>query len=388
MFDRDIVYDPGNLMRCYTDSVLDARYCRFAGTWIVGATLIILTVTSRNVHSDTIQFKSKTVVDGPSVFLRDVARLSGPRAEKLGDLIVAKFEHRSSWTLELDTLREKLSAQNVNWGQISLGGHLACVVRRAVPSEPKPEPPTAGPDRTSNTTNPDLSMTLREQVIQLIESYARAPRDELKIEFDSSHDKLLNQSIGRDRFEFEPIARVPFGRVPIVIRQYGEDQDMERHLVRVDVSRRMSALVVMRQLRHGQTITPKDVQLQEVWLDAAHSEPATAVEAVIGQVARTRLTPGRVISTRDLKPPALVRRNEPMTVRCMSGQLMITTTARALEDGVRGQFIRVRNERSHRRRKPAIYTVQVTGTKEGRLLLTPAPPENADATRQPERVGT
>ncbi|WP_299826071.1 flagellar basal body P-ring formation chaperone FlgA [uncultured Roseobacter sp.] len=67
------------------------------------------------------------------------------------------------------------------------------------------------------------------------------------------------------------------------------------------------------------------------------------VTDVIGQEARTTLYAGRPILIDDIGPPALVARNQIVSIRFEASGLIITTEGRSLERGGVGDRVRIMN---------------------------------------------
>ncbi|MBO9623750.1 MAG: flagellar basal body P-ring formation protein FlgA [Sphingomonas sp.] len=74
---------------------------------------------------------------------------------------------------------------------------------------------------------------------------------------------------------------------------------------------------------------------------AAAARGALAAEDAAGMEAARRLSAGTVVRRTDLMQPQLVRRGEPVTIRVVSGPLVITTAGRALGGGGQGETVRV-----------------------------------------------
>lgn len=80
--------------------------------------------------------------------------------------------------------------------------------------------------------------------------------------------------------------------------------------------------------------------------DFASSEGPTAsnalsLEATVGREATRWLPAGHALRPGDVAPPRQVRRGDPVMLRLKSGGLVISTPARALADGRRGDLVRV-----------------------------------------------
>lgn len=91
-----------------------------------------------------------------------------------------------------------------------------------------------------------------------------------------------------------------------------------------------------------------------------------ALEEAIGMEARVNLYPGRPIRTGDLRPPAIVERNEIVTIRYDHGGLLVITEGRALDRAAAGEHLRVLNLSSRN-------TVTATAAAPGLVIVGPLP---------------
>lgn len=90
-----------------------------------------------------------------------------------------------------------------------------------------------------------------------------------------------------------------------------------------------------------------------------------SIDAVLGMEARVILYAGRPIRRGDVGPPAVVERNQIVTLRYATGGLSITAEARALDRAGVGDRLRVMNLASR---------TTVTGhvTSAGEVIASPA----------------
>lgn len=110
-------------------------------------------------------------------------------------------------------------------------------------------------------------------------------------------------------------------------------------------------------------LTEQDFTLVAAEIPGAVTDPALA----IGLEARITLYAGRPIAASDIGPPALVDRNQTVSLIFRSGGLSILTEGRALERGAAGEVIRVMNLTSR-------ATVSGTITPDGSVIVV-APQE-------------
>ncbi len=309
----------------------------------------------------SIRLHDQAHVDGDKVRLRNVADLQGSAAEVLGDTLIATLSPKErETTVTINAVRNALTDHSVNWGMVTLRGYARCLVRRAV-DEPT-STTTPGPPVIANPIEEvglDSAITLRDRVIQIIEQYAQVNRQQLRITFNKKDGDTLALNTWEDRYEFEPLAAAPYGRVPIVIRRYRDGRLVQTYRVTADVVRRYMAVTVVNSMGRGQTFAPGDVEIREVFLDNNADKPITNLSQVIGQTAGSVLRTGSAVFAQHLRSPLMVRRGELVTVRFISGNLVVKTVGRATEDGVMDQMIQMRNNRSR-----DTYLARVTGPQQ------------------------
>jgi flagella basal body P-ring formation protein FlgA len=114
-------------------------------------------------------------------------------------------------------------------------------------------------------------------------------------------------------------------------------------------------IVAARTVRSLSVIGPDDIAF------SADDSPgaAVAIAEVLGKEARVMLYPGRPIRLDQIGPPALIERNQIVTLVYQTGGLRIETEARALDRAGLGDAVRVMNLAS---RKTVSGTVQPDGS--------------------------
>lgn len=114
-------------------------------------------------------------------------------------------------------------------------------------------------------------------------------------------------------------------------------------------------IVAARTIRSLSVIGPEDIAF------SAGESPgaASAIAEVLGKEARVMLYPGRPIRLDQIGPPALVERNQIVSLVYQAGGLRIATEARALDRAALGEPVRVMNLAS---RKTVSGTVVADGS--------------------------
>ncbi|HAX91985.1 MAG TPA: flagella basal body P-ring formation protein FlgA [Rhodospirillaceae bacterium] len=106
--------------------------------------------------------------------------------------------------------------------------------------------------------------------------------------------------------------------------------------------------VLAKHLTAGTVVGARDLMLVSVGQEQIGIDVLTAESAIIGQELRHDHAEGQFVRTRDVAPPRLVTRGALVTLRVETPLMQITTQGRALQDGAKGDVIRVTNTQSNR----------------------------------------
>lgn len=98
-------------------------------------------------------------------------------------------------------------------------------------------------------------------------------------------------------------------------------------------------VVATRTIRAKEIISAKDVTLKQGKSDDAMTQPSE----LLGLEAKVALYPGRPIRPSDVGPPAIIARNDLVSLVFDHGGLRIATDGRALGRGAAGDRVRVMN---------------------------------------------
>ncbi|MBZ8117539.1 flagellar basal body P-ring formation protein FlgA [Roseovarius sp. LXJ103] len=118
-------------------------------------------------------------------------------------------------------------------------------------------------------------------------------------------------------------------------------------------------VLAARTIRAQSLITPQDLVVKDIDVLGAFSAPAD----IVGQEARVALYAGRPIRHGDIGPPALVERNQIISLIYDQSGLSITTEGRSLSRAGPGEYVRVMNMTSR-------ITVSGRVLPDGRVLVS------------------
>jgi len=106
--------------------------------------------------------------------------------------------------------------------------------------------------------------------------------------------------------------------------------------------------VLARRLVAGTVIGKDDLDFVPVLEERLQPDMVTAAEQLIGQAVRRDTAEGNPLREREIMPPRLVTRGGLVTLKIETSNLLITAQGKALQDGAKGEVVRVTNVQSNR----------------------------------------
>jgi flagella basal body P-ring formation protein FlgA len=175
----------------------------------------------------------------------------------------------------------------------------------------------------------------------------------------------LRQSVGEARLELDnPGLRVALpegaagvdvegltydprsGRVAAYVAAEGQTGEGIRVTGRV--RHMVEVAVLARPVAAGETLAPQDVARIQIAADRLTQGFVIDPADLVGKAPRRALRPSEPVRAADLQVPALVKRNELVTITLETGSLVLTAQGKAAEEGGKGATIRVTNTKSGR----------------------------------------
>jgi flagella basal body P-ring formation protein FlgA len=116
--------------------------------------------------------------------------------------------------------------------------------------------------------------------------------------------------------------------------------------------------------RNNQLIKADEVTIIQVPIDRVTPEIITKSEELVGKATKRGINAKALVKTTDVQMPVLIKRNEAVIISMRQGTMSLTVKGRAMEDGAKGDVIRVLNISSNR-----VLSANVDGP--GRVTIDP-----------------
>lgn len=122
--------------------------------------------------------------------------------------------------------------------------------------------------------------------------------------------------------------------------------------VRLPVSGRAFGVVqipvLSRRVLPGDIIGPGDIDWQDMRADQTTSDTAATDAQLIGMTPKRGVSTNQPVRLRDLQSPRMVDKGAMVTITLQTPSMTLTTQGKALQDGGKGEVIRVVNTQSNR----------------------------------------
>lgn len=113
--------------------------------------------------------------------------------------------------------------------------------------------------------------------------------------------------------------------------------------------RAMTTIPVLKSaLRNGDIIGSTDIDLIDVYVSDIQPDTLLKPEDLIGMTPRRMAIAGKMLRATEIQAPQLVSRGENVTIVFKEGPLRLTASGKAMQNGAKGDIIRVVNTNSNR----------------------------------------
>jgi flagella basal body P-ring formation protein FlgA len=267
-----------------------------------------------------VTLRSQVVVDGDVVRLGDLFENPGPRAQ----VAVANAPAPGRRTVfEVQWLAEIARYYQIGWRPQSRFERV--VVER-----------------------PGRVVTPREIVARLRDALVEhGMRQESLVELANRSQDI---AVAIDAPDTIDVTQLDFdadaGRFTAVLVVGAGHPSQQRSIVTGRVFPTVPVPVLRRVINPGDVIRAEDVEWGSMREDQMRVDAVTSPQQVIGQTPRIRLRAGEPIRQGDTQPVVLVNRDSTITIVVDTGSMRLTALGRALDNGSRGQLVRVTNLQS------------------------------------------
>lgn len=152
---------------------------------------------------------------------------------------------------------------------------------------------------------------------------------------DNRNIRIAQTRYNSDGRQFSAILEVPSDR-----------SSHKRVQVTGSVYEVLNVPVLARSIRRGETIRARDLEFVKKRRRSVDRNTIIDIDQIVGKTPRRYLQTGKPMRMADLRMPVLVAKGKLVTLTLKNQHMLITARGRALEDGAKGDVVRVTNTRS------------------------------------------
>lgn len=270
--------------------------------------------------ADAANLRSQVVVEGDVVRLGDLFENPGPRAQ----VAVANAPAPGRRIVfEVQWLAEVARYYQVAWRPQSRFERVVV-------------------ERPGRVITPSELVTHLRPALQ-----ARGMRQDALIELAARSQDIAVSLEAPDTVEFRQLDYdINAGRFTAVIVAGAGHPSAQRAILTGRIFPTVPVPVLRRPFNAGELIRAEDVEWANVREDTVRSDAVTDPAQIIGTMPRARIRAGEPLRQGDTRAPVLVARNATVSIVLESGSMRLTVLGRAIDEGSRGQSIRVTNLQS------------------------------------------
>jgi flagella basal body P-ring formation protein FlgA len=346
-----------------------------------------LTTVKQAAASCEIRLHRRAILTPGPICLRDVADVKtqdSDQKSRLESLIIAQYPQPvMGISIGVFDISQAMAQANLNPAAACIYGASSCRLTfhdtTPLASVPSME------DRPNDTFNKSAKspeyQTLADQLTRAVVRLSGMDASKLKVQWNCTRPKLLEQKADDRRFEIKPCSTSTLGEVRFEVTDRGlagEGQDFAystggSESVRVygRVEYLCQSVVAKRCLKPGGIICAEDVELRPRRVTSYRDIGVSDLDAVLGQeVARTIAAQGIILPSM-IRKLQIVKRHQLVEIYSRAGSVQVKVTGKALEDGAYGDTIPV----SFGKQKIVVHG-KVTGP--GEVIVTRKPSETSE----------
>ncbi|MBM7556999.1 flagellar basal body P-ring formation chaperone FlgA [Halanaerobacter jeridensis] len=292
--------------------------------------LLIMSTTTILAQENSIIIPSQVQVPTLNIKLNSIAEIKGSSAfkEQVKDLSLGQTPYPGyQRVIYRDDVIYALRQENINVGQINLRIPYQFTVRADY--------------------NPLAIDKLSEYGRQYIKSNLKYDEEKIEIETLNPPEELL---VPQGKINFKVVKnynRRLLGVNMLPIKVLVDGQLYRKFYIKFSTKLRVQVLIPKKRLEQGQSLTADLFVQRERLLTNAPDRYVSSFQALENKVLTRTLAAEQILTNDMLATPQLVTRWQKVKIVAKVGGVVVTTTGKALENGRKGDIIKVKNTNSN-----------------------------------------
>lgn len=158
---------------------------------------------------------------------------------------------------------------------------------------------------------------------------------------------LKSAEVNPQQLTLRPLSqKEPLGLFSMMADLKIDGERLESGQVRLKIRKYADVLVLLNNVRRSDPVTVEQLTPQRMEVTALHERPLIEPSELVGNRAKRNLKRGNILTARDLEPTPDVEFGRDVAIVYIDGLCRISTEGKALQSGLAGEYIKVKNKSS------------------------------------------
>jgi flagella basal body P-ring formation protein FlgA len=190
-----------------------------------------------------------------------------------------------------------------------------------------------------------LAESSHKVLINKIHETLKLDREQYTIELLT--DELKLKGYTSSQFSVKPLYDIkPLGRFAIVAKVEHPDGKIQSEQIRIFIRKYAEVVVVSDRITRFHDFSPDNLSIQRREVTGLRETPVTSLESLTGMRARRNINRDDILTKGDIEPTPVVNSYSDVHIVYVDGLCRVSAAGKALEDGLIGELIRVKNKSS------------------------------------------
>ena len=158
---------------------------------------------------------------------------------------------------------------------------------------------------------------------------------------------LKSAEVNPQQLTLRPLSqKEPLGLFSMMADLKIDGERLESGQVRLKIRKYADVLVLLDNVRRSDPVTVEQLTLQRMEVTTLRERPLIEPSELVGNRAKRNLKRGNILTARDLEPIPDVEFGRDVAIVYIDGLCRISTEGKALQSGLAGEYIKVKNKSS------------------------------------------
>ncbi len=166
---------------------------------------------------------------------------------------------------------------------------------------------------------------------------------------DILSNPLKTAEVSPDNIAIRPLTqKEPLGLFTVIVKVTQGGETLESGQVRMKIREFADVVVLADKIRRGEPLSKDKLTIKRMDITSLHEKPLRAIEGLDDNRAKRNLAKGAILTTAGIEPTPDIEAGREVSIIYVDGLCRITTAGVALQSGMAGEYVKVKNKASHK----------------------------------------